>query len=193
MTLPALQHATFLQRRATGNALCESGATPPAPRSSSQLWCIKLCKKFKAPFHLLSLWNSSSLDYKWQPHLHVKAEATREITCPFWAMPEEGKMPSLTTTVQTWGIDQRLCLEIKTSCGWETMHGIQGTGPQQLTQGALLLPAASPSLWKDFLSGEAGPRFDANLLVLNMHRPRFCFQTIHICIVPVIKVINDPN
>ena len=89
-------------------------------------------EKFKASFHLLSLWNASSLDYKWQPHLHVKVEETCEITCPLWAMLEEGKMPSLTTTVQTWGIDQRLCLEIKMSPGQEGEYGIQGTDPQQL-------------------------------------------------------------
>lgn len=99
--------------------LCNRRCTQGEPGSqqglhrSSHLWCIKVCKKFKAPFHLLSPRNASSLDYKWQPHLHVKAEETREITCPFWAVPEEGKMPFLKSTVQTWGIDQSLCLKSK--------------------------------------------------------------------------------
>lgn len=81
--------------------------------SSSQLWCTKACKKFKAPFHLLSLWNASSLDYKWQPCRYVKAEQTHEITCLFWVMPEEGKMSCLMTAVQAYSTDQRLCLEMK--------------------------------------------------------------------------------
>lgn len=149
--------------------------------SSSHLWCIKVCRKFKAPFHLLSLWNASSLDYKWQPHLHVKAEETREITCPVWAVPEQEKCP-------LWQLQSRQEAQTRASAWnpnhlWSGAHGTQGTDSSEL------LSATSPTLWKDFLPGEAG----LCLLVVNMHSPRFCFQAIYICIVPVTKVINEAS
>jgi len=41
MTLPALQHATFLECCATGNVFSESRETHWALHGSSQLSCIK--------------------------------------------------------------------------------------------------------------------------------------------------------
>lgn len=45
---------------------------------------------------------------------------------------------------------------------------------------------------KDLLSGDAGLCLGANLLFVNVHRPRLCFQAIPICVVAVNKIINDP-
>lgn len=111
---------------ATGNVQGEAGRQQEL-HSSSHPWCIKVCKEFKAPFHLLSLWNASSLDYKWQPHLHVEAEVKLHIhsgTCQRRESP----------LFDNCSADSRHRPEplpkIHITCGQE--HGFQGTESQQV-------------------------------------------------------------